>query len=255
MGLRIAVVGTANTGKSTLVKDITVRWPQYRISTFDYRTLIGDKTTHSMNTTTEVQDAILDGMCAEIATWKKDEAVLMDRCPLDNIAYSLWAYGQGKPGFDDAYMRKAVGKFRTAMQNIDLIVFVPLTYKKEWDIPIVEDGKRETDLTYIRSVDVIFKHIMQTAKDNTGDFFIKDDVPGVLEVFGSREQRLQILDMYIGADGNIRGGNEDDQGAGMGDLIGDMIKAQEEAAKSDAIGREIKNNMIDFYKGAAKMKK
>lgn len=200
--MRIIVSGTANTGKTTLINDFIAKFPTYKKAEFNYQELLGDPSTHSKNTNIETQIKILNGMIEEIATWPMDANIIMDRGPLDNIVYSLWCNSKGKEGFDDDFIAECFHANAMISNMIDMIIFIPLMEKDNPEI--VEDGKREVDPEYIKEIDSIFKAIFRglTLKQQSPMFF-KGRVPGNVEVFGSREDRMSMLELLLDDEGDI----------------------------------------------------
>ena len=57
--MRIAISGTANVGKTTLIKDFLKEWPDYTTPESTYRDLLPEEG-HSKDTTKETQEKILN---------------------------------------------------------------------------------------------------------------------------------------------------------------------------------------------------
>ena len=90
--MRIAISGTACQGKSTLIKDFLDQWPMYTTPTKTYRDVIVEKSlSHSSVTNKDTQWEILNFMIDELQKTSKGDKIIFDRCPLDNIIYSIWA--------------------------------------------------------------------------------------------------------------------------------------------------------------------
>ena len=93
--MRIAICGTSNIGKSTLIRDFLNEWDMYGREVKTYRDVLNEKNLpHSKKTTKESQKAILDYMVDTLKEFKKGDKVIFDRCPLDNLVYSMWAMSQ-----------------------------------------------------------------------------------------------------------------------------------------------------------------
>jgi len=201
--MRIFISGTACQGKTTLLNDFLQKWPMYKTADFDYRKLITEKI-HSKHATKELQWNILNGMVDEIQTWRPNTNIIMDRGPLDNLVYSIWSCEKGESDIDKAFVDKCIPIVRESFRMVDMILFVPITESSP--VNIVEDGVRETDSQFITEIDNLFKG-MQTQWENQtrSQFWPTDDVPGFVEVFGSREERIKMLEMYIGDDGDVLG--------------------------------------------------
>ena len=64
---------------------------------------------------------------------------------------------------------------------------------------------RDTDSEIIESIDNIFKAVHREHEHNPKTtFFITDDKPAIIEVFGDRRERIQILKLYIDAEGDAQ---------------------------------------------------
>jgi hypothetical protein len=206
--MRIAISGTANLGKSTLVKDFLQEWDMYGREVKTYRDVLNEKQLpHSKKTTKESQKAILDYMVETLKEFKKDDKVIFDRCPLDNLVYSMWAMSQEDSDIDEEFIDECIPIVREALTNLDIIFFIPMT--KHNKIDIEDDGFRETDKQYIKEIDSFFKvlqrHYHEHPQDNP--FFPRDDSPALIEVFGSREERMGMIKLYIDAEGDLIGGD------------------------------------------------
>tara|TARA_E500000318_G_C3532948_1_gene201393 strand:- start:64 stop:825 length:762 start_codon:yes stop_codon:yes gene_type:complete len=206
--MRIAISGTANIGKSTLIKDFLQEWNMYGREVKTYRDVLNEKgLPHSKNTTKESQKAILDYMVETLKEFQKGDKVIFDRCPLDNLVYSMWAMSQEDSDIDEDFIDECIPIVRDALTNLDIIFFIPITkYNK---IDIEDDGFRETDKQYIKEIDSFFKvlqrHYHEHPQDNP--FFPRDDSPALIEVFGSREERMGMIKLYIDAEGDLIGGD------------------------------------------------
>lgn len=206
--MRIAISGSANLGKSTLIKDFLQEWPNYGFEVKTYRDVLNEKgLPHSKQTTKESQKAILDYMTETLKEFKDGDKVIFDRCPLDNLVYSMWAMSQEDNDIDEDFIDECIPLVREALINLDIIFFIPMT--KHNKIEVEDDGFRETDETYIKEIDSFFKvlqrHYHEHPQDNP--FFPRDDSPALIEVFGSREERIQMIKLYLDNDGDLIGGD------------------------------------------------
>ncbi len=206
--MRIAICGTANLGKSTLIQDFIQEWDMYGFEKETYRDIIIEKgLKHSKETNKETQKTILDHMVKTLELFKPNDKVIFDRCPLDNLVYSLWALGKGETDIDQDFIDECIPIVRESLKNLDIIFFIPVT--KHNKIEIEDDGMRETDQVYIKEIDNFFKvlqrHYHEHPQDNP--FFPRDDSPALIEVFGSRLERIQMIKLYIDAEGDLIGGD------------------------------------------------
>ena len=235
--MRIAICGTSNIGKSTLINDFLNEWNMYGREVRSYRDVLNEKgLPHSKNTTKESQKAILDYMVDTLKEFKKGDKVIFDRCPLDNLVYSMWAMSQEGNDVDEDFVDECIPIVREALTNLDIIFFLPIT--KFNKIDIVENGERETDQKYIKEIDNFFKvlqrHYHEHPQDNP--FFPRDDSPALIEVFGTPEERIAMIRLYIDAEGDLIGGTDGSSDIFTPenlDLMEELLKSQNLAKKDE----------------------
>ena len=205
--MRIAVCGSANLGKSTLIQDFLQEWDMYGFEKETNRDIIVNKELkHSKETNKETQRAILDYMCDTLKQFNQGDKVIFDRCPLDNLVYSLWACDKGVSDIDEEFISECIPLVREALKNLDIIFFIPRT---KLNPKIEDDGMREVDEEYIKEIDTLFKMLQLQYQQHPQDnpFFPRDDSPALIEVFGSRLERMQMIRLYLDADGDLIGGD------------------------------------------------
>lgn len=204
--MRIAISGTSNTGKSTLIKNIKMVWPVYESPAETYRDfLVKEGVEHSSKTTPETQQRVLDFMVDQQLSNTIDK-VLYDRCPLDNLAYSMWCFDKGVEGFTEEFIESQIRIVKESMRSLDIIFL--LSYDEK--IGIEDDGMRDTDITYIKEIDNIFHALYEQWYQNpeADIYFPKGDSPCIIKLPTSAKERIKMIEDYLGADGDIIG---DDQ--------------------------------------------
>lgn len=198
--MRIAISGTANVGKTSLIKDFLKEWDNYTAPDKTYRDVL-DSTNHSKETSKETQWDILNFMVDQIQQYSKGDKVILDRCPIDNIVYTMWSYDKGEGDIDDEFVRKCLPLVRETLKLYDIIFFIPIT--KASPVTIVEDGTRETDPYYIKEIDSIFKAIEKDWNTNPKcQYCDPSDRPALIEIFGTPEERLQMIKLYLDVEGD-----------------------------------------------------
>jgi hypothetical protein len=202
--MRIAFSGAACTGKTTTIKAFLEKWPNYKLINSDYRKLVRKEGKHSKSTTSKIQKQILDILCNDAKPYTLHDKVVYDRCPLDNLVYSLWCHGKNKKGFSDKFIAETIGDVKESMRNLD-IIFV--CSRKLMSGPIVNDGLREVDETFVSEIDNLFLAISRQAQDEIAKspFFVKDDSPGVIDIHGTTEERMAQIALYVTPDGDAFG--------------------------------------------------
>lgn len=202
--MRIAFSGTANTGKTTLIKNFREVWPNYITPEKTYRDIIvEEELQHSSKTTQDTQWRILNFMIDQLQSYDKQSKVVYDRCTLDNLAYTLWAYDKGVDGFTKEYVDKCITLTRESMRHLDIIFLLEYDNK----IKIQDDGLRDTDVTYIQEIDNIFKALFAQYEQNYDSdiFFPKNDSPGLIVLPSNPQRRIDIISEYLNTDGDLYG--------------------------------------------------
>ena len=96
---------------------------------------------------------------------------------------------------------------RESLRFLDIIFFTPIT--KVASVELVEGDLRDTNKEYIEEIDNIFKAVHRDYMNNQkSTFFVEDDRPAIIEVFGNRKERIEIIKLYLDNDGDyIEPGN------------------------------------------------
>jgi len=126
--MRIAICGTSNAGKTTLVKRLSQKHPEWNViheiaSTYDRQT----------RDTPHIQRMILEKQIA-VETNTASHMVLMDRCVFDNLVY-CWNVSP-ELSFDDCL---CLINNHMKTKPYDLIVFINEFF------PLVDNGLRSMD--------------------------------------------------------------------------------------------------------------
>lgn len=201
--MRIAISGSHCMGKSTLIGDFLAEWSNYTTPEKSYRHCINENDLpHSSQTNKLSQESILDFMIEQHKQYTKDDNVVFDRCPLDNLVYSMWSYHHEKTDIDFEFIKKCIPKVRESLRNIDIIFYIPMT-KVAFTPEYEDNGFRDKDPNTRIEIDNIFKVLAHENRDNPkSNYFEPDDRPPIIEIFGNRNERIQIMKLYIDAEGD-----------------------------------------------------
>lgn len=203
--MRLAISGTAAQGKTTLLSAFLEHWDMYKTPEVSYRDIIkADK--HSMQTNQETQWSILNHMVDQLQENADNDHMIYDRCPLDNLIYSMWAYHKNVGDIDEMFVEKCIPIVKESMKLLDIIFIIPITNVAESDIE--DDGTRETDVEFIKEIDNFFKAMYNSWNSDDERFFPKEDRAALVEIFGTTEERIRMLEFYINSDGNMFGEDE-----------------------------------------------
>ncbi|MEY4298933.1 MAG: hypothetical protein RIR25_169 [Verrucomicrobiota bacterium] len=194
--MRIAVSGSHSLGKSTVVNDWVAAHARYSREEEPYRALSlhGPYEIRFRDASTRLQNGIqLYYNIGRIHRYgSRSDDVIFDRAPVDYLAYSQYTANCGTTDIDDAFVQSMVPTVRESLDHLDLIAFVPCS--ERWPVAMEEDGIRPVDHAYRDEVDAIFKQIYRE-----GRFGVMPgkNAPRLVELCGSREQRLEQLQVAI----------------------------------------------------------
>jgi predicted ATPase len=241
--MRIAFSGTANTGKTTLINAFKNRWPMFLSPKKTYRDIIKENNlTHSSKTSGETQLMILDWMMTEQKNYPKGSKVVYDRCPWDNLAYTLQGNANGI--IPDEIAAATISFVKESMKDLDIIFWL----KYNPAIKVVKDDLRDTNLEFIKQTDQIFQGLFDQYMENleVDVFYPKDDCPAIIcidEHFSSIDDRLMFIGEFIDYKGDLIEGDSLLDPSNI-ELLEQIVKDQkhetENEARIDKILKEFK---------------
>jgi|TARA_R110002020_G_scaffold173255_4_gene364068 predicted ATPase len=202
--MRIAFSGTGNSGKTTLVKSFLYNWKDYSTPEKTYRDLIQEEgLSHSSATTTDTQKKILNFMIDQVQGSVQADKVVYDRCPLDNLAYSMWCHDKNIEGFTKDFITEQIKLMKESMRFLDIIFLCRFDIKQK----VVDDGFRDTDLNFIKEVDNIFSSLYRqyTEHPEADIFFPKSDSPCIILMPDDPQARIDLVGEYVTPDGDMYG--------------------------------------------------
>lgn len=242
--MRIAIVGSACQGKSTLINDFLKTWPSYKRSNESYRKLLKEeKIKINKEVDQDGQWKILNCLINDLQQTEKGDKIIFDRCPLDNIIYSLWAEDKQTSDIDKDFIKKCIPLVQESMKAIDIVFFLPIT--KVAPVPIEKKKNREVDEAYIKEIDNIFKVISHNyTRNGICPFLANDDRPPIIEIFGSPEERIEMIKLYLNDKGDLI---EDETSVLDSENISsmeDILNANKKAKYDEVYEKKIKNKII-----------
>lgn len=209
--MRICISGATHMGKSTLVKDFVKAWPNYKEIKLSYRDKLKEKFDPEVDTTDimrlikvggkETQEMIRDSIIDDISKYTREDNVIYDRGLMDNLVYSLYLCGMDVEGCDGEWMKSQLPILSEAFKFYDIIFFTPLL--KGYTTPAIPEGSIELDrdVVFRSECDNIFKALQQEYLDGKRNWLPAKDTPAIIEAFGSPEERIQIMKLYLTEDG------------------------------------------------------
>ncbi|NBW33564.1 MAG: hypothetical protein EBR30_00755 [Cytophagia bacterium] len=193
---KIGIIGTQCIGKSTLIEDMMLQWPQLSKPERTYRDLVKEKNLPvNKNGTKESQEAILNFLVDEAMENVGKKKLVYDRTPLDNLAYSLWLYEKGESDIDEAFIDKTVDLVRNSIRFYSVLFYLPLIEQNE--VPLTAKEQRDIDPVYRAEIDVLFDAFYRAREKGGSRFFYNEDCPMIIPIYGNPLQRIAMIKQYI----------------------------------------------------------
>ena len=164
------------------------------------------------------------------------DRIIFDRCVIDNLVFTLHANEYSR--VSDEFVKKTIAQVRQALTKIDIIFFIPISKFNNIDLTVKNDNPlRDEDPKFREEIDWIFKSLCAEWQKEESPFFISDDRPPIIEIFGSPKERIEIIKLYLDKDGDeIKEGN--------------IIDPNELAKLADTLGLKPGENIIDSIRGS-----
>lgn len=186
--MRIAISGVHFMGKSTLIEDFIKKYPDYKYKLEPYYQLHDEKTMElSLEPSLDSLLEQLDYSTKQLNELANVPNIIFDRCPIDFIAYAMSIIEKDAIALNDSEISERFPEVKEALNNLDLIVFLPIT--KEHAMEYTEDN-----LAHRIAVDKFFKKIY---RDDVCDIFPRYNHPKVIEIWGERLTRIQKIESYF----------------------------------------------------------
>jgi hypothetical protein len=202
--MRIAISGAACQGKTTLINDFLKKWPNYTRSKESYREIVKkEKLPLNKKVTKDSQWKVLNCLIDDLQGTTKEDKIIFDRCPLDNLVYSMWSFDKQATDIDKEFIDKCIPLVSESMRHLDIVFFLPIT--KVAPVKIEAREGREIDENYNKEIDNIFKAIQRSYHTGNSPFFPKDDSPAIIEIFGAPEERIEMIKLYLNDQGDLIG--------------------------------------------------
>ena len=193
----VGVIGTQNTGKSTFIRDLIVKYKgtenEFHTVGCDYRKKI-EEAGLSINRKGNLaaQRIILDTLVEQVDIIRGMEAAnyVTDRTPIDALVYTEYLYKHNPElGITQSDLDEMLEKVKKSMSGYDLIVFLDLD--DCGNVEVVDDKFRDTDLDYRSEIDSIFKETLVK---------IRHEIFGKLDtcINGSRMARVDLFEIRNG---------------------------------------------------------
>jgi len=237
--MRIAFSGTGNSGKTTLLRSFLYSWTNYTTPKKTYRDILQEeKLPHSSKLTTKTQESILNFMVDNVQSASKDDKIAYDRCPLDAIAYSMWAHDKQIEGFTKTFVTKQINLMRESMRSLDIIFLCRFDPNQA----IQDDGFRDTDKKFIVEVDNIFNSLYRqyTEHPEADIFFPKGDSPCIILLPDNGQERIDLIGEYVTPEGDMYGDESSLFCPENLNQLEELVKQQQTAHEAEEREKELK---------------
>lgn len=200
--MRIAISGTSNIGKSSLKKQFLDRYKSFETPKTNYKHLINalylkNQDEERETSSKDIQWNVLNYMIEEFQKYKREDKVLFEGCPLDNAIYTLYLIeklGPQMSGIDESFLNVTRDLVKESMKYIDIVFYIPITKQDQTD--------RKFDDVDIE-INNLYEALHNQYLNNTCPYLPKDDQPAIIEIFGSDEERMKMISLYIDDDGGV----------------------------------------------------
>jgi len=186
--VRIAISGTHGSGKSTLIEDFVAAHRDYIHEPEPYEWL-QDVYGEGVGEVPDVDDFYrqLELSVERLREYGPGARVILERSPLDFLAYVLALAELGRVGRDCSAIASAVERVAAGMANVDLLVLLPLNEADRIEVPESEDLELREAMND-RLLDLV-------AADPYS--LLASGRPRVVEIAGTRQQRLRQLEQAV----------------------------------------------------------
>ncbi len=187
--MRIAISGTHCMGKTTLIQDFLKIHPEYTHEVEPYYQLQEKHGIEFFQDPT-LEDLLeqLDYIIERLHLHAGQANVIFDRCPIDFMAYSMHLLHQEEMNLYDSILHEKFPEIKEALENLDLIVFLPMTKEHPISCPESEDQR------YRKATDTYLKQIY---REDVFDLFPSYDHPQIIEIWGKPLERIKKLETYL----------------------------------------------------------
>jgi len=195
--MRVAIIGSQNSGKSHLIQEFLNKWPMYKTPEKTYRDIIKSRNIKINKDGDETsQKAILNALIDEVQQAQGD-FLIFDRCVVDNIAYTLWLNAHDK--VSDKFVMDSKFLALQTLKLFDILFYIPLRE----EIKIEEKDNRDTDPEFRKEIDNIFRALVLSYEKGTGAFFPVEDCPAVIALDGPPDLRCEQIRLYLKDNGKF----------------------------------------------------
>jgi AAA domain len=182
--MRVAISGTHCCGKSTLIAEFLLVYPKYNHEPEPYAVLVEEY--GEILSAESVDDFYrqLEFMVERLQGYRPGDRVIFERSPVDFAAYMLALDDLGRDRTGTRFVEDCLEIVRNAIQQLDLILFLPLNEKDSFD---EEDPVLRT---------AVNDRLVEIYRNSDLNLFVSER-PSIIEAFGPTTQRLRTLESAL----------------------------------------------------------
>lgn len=203
--MKVVICGAPGSGKSDLVSEILDIWPMFTSANRLGHVECSKEARNSLDLITSV----IDDRVIEANIVGDDENVVYDGGLLDSLAH-LFTFMATHPDEDQSIIRKYVQKVHNALSSYGVIFYIP--FNSEYSGCDKESFDKE-DLEYSQTIDHFLASFQSQWKSGVPGIFPfehRNGSPSMIDIIGSRDQRVAMLQMYIKENGELYGADPKD---------------------------------------------
>lgn len=229
--MKIAIVGTDKSGKSTLAKHMQLAWPMYKEPDSKYL-----EWKNSMSMGDEYFCTWRD-LATDSLLHTDGEHIIYEDNLLNNMAEMLWQNELGN--ISDDVVEQSIMIFRQSVRFYDLILFLSLDPEKT---PIPTGELTDTEKTKRQEVENYLLGLYQDWYTESPTFFVAEDRPPFVKVWGEKEEIVyNVANDFLDKDGNRRTYSDTDLQDEMAVSVEEYARWKKELGGDDSVDKIIKN--------------
>ena len=197
--MRIALTSIPYINREKFFIDLKDTWPNYKIHDLGFSQMFSSKLTK------EKLDEELNKIIEIYSKYNNalSDNVIFSISPIDFLVKVMFA-------IDDQWIDKTlflyfVEKIKPLFNNVDVIFYLPISKFNDIKIPDQIQMDEFCDAKFLADLDNNIKDIIALFNIRLKNpFFNVEDCPAVIEIFGTDEQKIQNVKMYLDKDGVLR---------------------------------------------------
>lgn len=197
--MRIALTSIPYINREKFFIDLKETWPNYKIHDMGFSQVYSSRLTKE-NLDNELQE--ITNIFSKYNNALNDN-VIFSISPIDFLVKVMFAISD--QWIEQSLFKEYVNKIKPLFDNIDVIYYLPISKFNEIKIPDSIQMDEFCDSKFLADMDNNIKDIIALFNIRLKNpFFDVENCPAVIEIFGTDEQKIQNVRMYLEKDGSLR---------------------------------------------------